>query len=149
MNKIEFGELRIGFSARKHLEDVCNSNWASSGPKVKQFESEWGKLFGYDHNFAVSSGTDACLNMCLAVRAYLEDEDKWLGEGVHTILVPALSFIATSNAVRAAGFKPKWVDIRKDTLNINESKIENSINSLTVAIMPVHTMGRPCEMDDP
>jgi dTDP-4-amino-4,6-dideoxygalactose transaminase len=49
--------------------------------------------------------------------------------------------------VRAAGFVPKFVDIKKETLNIDESKIEEAITSKTVAIMAVHTMGRPAEME--
>ena len=64
------------------------------------------------------------------------------------IIVPALSFIATTNAVRAAGFTPVFVDIDMETLNINPKLIEQAITDKTRAIMVVHTMGRPCEMDE-
>ena len=60
----------------------------------------------------MSSGTDACINACLT----LYDRGAKRGD---EIIVPALSFIATSNAVLAAGFTPVFVDIEKDTLNIN------------------------------
>lgn len=140
LKRIEFGELRIGDIARSHLADVCDSNWASYGPKCKLFETAWGATFGYRHNVAVSSGTDACLNMLLAIRAL--NPEKAGGE----VIVPALSFIATSNAVRAAGYKPVWVDIKAETLNIDETKVEAAITDKTVAIMPVHTMGKPCNM---
>lgn len=139
--RIEFGELKIGELARQHLKDVCDSNWASSGPKVKQFEQEWGKLFGYKYNAAVSSGTDACLNACLSLY-----NPPWNMKPGMEIIVPALSFIATSNAVRAAGFKPKWVDVDYD-LNINPELIEPAIGPNTAGIMVVHTMGKPCKMD--
>lgn len=141
MNRIEFGELRIGEIAKQHLIDICNSNWASEGPKVKQFERDWKNLFGYKKSVAMSSGTDGCINACLTLY-----DTKNANRG-DEIIVPALSFIATSNAVRAAGFVPRFVDIKKETLNIDEEKIEAAITDKTIAIMPVHTMGRPAEMD--
>lgn len=140
MSRIEFGALQIGETARKHLMDVCDTSWASMGPKVDQFEKEWSDLFGYKDSVAVSSGTDACINACLALYdiagASRGDE----------VIVPALSFIATSNAVRMAGLTPVFVDIEKETLNIDPLKIENAITDKTKAIMVVHTMGRPCDM---
>lgn len=141
MNRIEFGELRIGDVAKKNLQEVCESNWASGGQKVKRFEEEWGKLFDYQYNVAMSSGTDGVINSVLSLY-----DIKNARRGVSEVIVPALSFIATSNAVRAAGLIPKFVDVTKETLNIDESKIEEAINENTVAIMPVHTMGRMANM---
>tara|TARA_B100000029_G_scaffold311698_1_gene304185 strand:- start:42579 stop:43724 length:1146 start_codon:yes stop_codon:yes gene_type:complete len=140
--RIEFGELVIGDLAREHLMDVCDTNWASGGPKVKALEKQWNELFEYTQSVAVSSGTDGVLNSCLALY-----DLKGAKRNVSEVIVPALSFIATSNAVRAAGLVPKFVDVKRETLNIDESKIEEAINENTVAIMPVHTMGRMAEMD--
>src|SRR5690349_2241829 len=109
MDRIEFGELRLGETSKKHLLDCHSRSWASAGIKVKQFEKEWGNLFGYKFNRAVSSGTDAVINMCLSLHDFGAKE----GDG---IIVPALSFIATANAVRAAGFTPIPVDIKRETL---------------------------------
>lgn len=138
--RYEFGELRIGQSARKHLMDVCNSSWASAGPKVAEFEKGWSNLFGYKHSKAVSSGTDADINACAALYALGAKRGD-------EIIVPALSFIATSNAVLAAGFVPVFVDVEKETLNINPAKIEEKITPKTRAIMAVSTMGKPPEMN--
>ena len=140
MERIEFGELRIGDTARAHLSDVCDTNWASMGPKVRSFENQWSHLFDYKDSIAVSSGTDACINACLAL---YDIADAARGDEV---IVPALSFIATSNAVRMAGLTPVFVDVEKETLNIDPSKIEDAITDKTRAIMVVHTMGRPCDM---
>tara|TARA_R100001377_G_scaffold85281_1_gene71224 strand:+ start:6561 stop:7694 length:1134 start_codon:yes stop_codon:yes gene_type:complete len=141
MKRIEFGELQIGEEARANLLHVCDTNWASQGPKVKALEENWSDLFGYKRSVAMSSGTDGVINACLSLydiaKAKRGDE----------VIVPALSFIATSNAVRAAGFTPKFVDVNKETLNIDESKILDAITDKTVAIMAVHTMGRPAEME--
>ena len=142
MEKIEFGELRIGEVARKNLMHVCDTNWASGGPKVRELEDKWNQLFDYDNSTAVSSGTDGCINSCFALY-----DLKGAKRGVSEVIVPALSFIATANAVRASGLVPKFVDVKRETLNIDETKIEESINENTVAIQVVHTMGRMAEMD--
>jgi len=59
------------------------------------------------------------------------------------IIIPALSFAATGNAVFQVGFKPVFVDIDKKTLNIEPSKIELVITKNTRAVMSVHLMGNP------
>ena len=105
MNRIEFGELRIGQQARDNLNHVCDTNWASGGPKVKELEEKWSNLFGYKRSVAMSSGTDGVTNACLALY-----DIKNAKRGVSEVIVPALSFIATSNGVRAAGLIPRFVD---------------------------------------
>mgnify|MGYP003677924243 FL=1 len=114
MKRIEFGELRIGDTARKNLMDVCDTHWASGGPKVRELETKWSELFGYTNSAAVSSGTDGCINACLSLYD-LKDAKRNVSE----VIVPALSFIATSNSVRAAGLVPKFVDVTRQTLNID------------------------------
>lgn len=138
--RIEFGELRIGEKAKENLLHVVETNWASGGPKVAKFEEEWGKLFDYKHSVAMSSGTDADINACAALYEFGAKRGD-------EIIVPALSFIASSNAVLAAGFTPRFVDIERHTLNINPDKIKEKITPKTRAIMVVHTMGKPCDMD--
>lgn len=139
--KIEFGQLKLGNKSKNNLIHCVDTNWASAGPKVKEFEQKWTDLFKYDASAAVSSGTDAVLN---AVAGMYTMVDAKRGDEV---IVPALSFIATSNAVLMAGFTPKFVDINRETLNIDPSKIEEAITDKTVGIVAVHTMGKPCEMD--
>ena len=63
------------------------------------------------------------------------------------MIVPALSFVATSNAVLAAGFKPVFVDIDPRTYNLDPALIEAAITPRTRAIMPVHLYGQPADMD--
>ena len=139
MSRIEFGELQFGDTARNNLINCMDTNWSSAGPKVKEFEAKWGKLFGYKYNKAVSSGTDAVLN--LVSTAY--DYGAKRGD---EIIVPALSFIASTNAVVMAGFTPVFVDVELDTMNMDLSKIECAITDKTVAILAVHTMGKMCDI---
>lgn len=63
------------------------------------------------------------------------------------IIMPSFTFVSTANAFVLRGGIPVFVDIRPDTLNIDENKIESAITSKTKAIVPVHYAGVPCEMD--
>ena len=63
------------------------------------------------------------------------------------VIMPSFSFVSTANAVVLRGAVPVFVDIRADTLNLDESKIEAAITSRTRAIVPVHYAGVGCEMD--
>jgi len=63
------------------------------------------------------------------------------------IIMPSYTFVSTANAFALRGATPVFVDIRKDTLNIDEHLIEAAITTKTKAIVPVHYAGVPCEMD--
>ena len=138
--RINFGDLIIGDIAKKYFQKIFDKNWASEGDNVKEFEEKFAKKFGYKHAIATSSGTDANIDCC----ASLYDFGTNRGD---EIITPALSFVATANSILSAGFIPKFVDIDIETLNIDPSKIEDVITDKTRAIMVVHTMGKPCEMD--
>ncbi len=63
------------------------------------------------------------------------------------VLMPSYTFVSTANAIVLRGGVPIFIDIREDTLNIDENSIERSINKKTKAILPVHYAGVSCEMD--
>ena len=63
------------------------------------------------------------------------------------VILPSYTFVSTANAFVRAGVKPVFVDVRPDTLNMDETQIENAITSRTKAIVPVHYAGVACEMD--
>lgn len=142
MRKIKFGDIKIGEVARNHIKEALDKNWPSGGDKVKQFEKEFAELFKVKHSVAVSSGTDAVLCACMS----LYDMGAKPGDYV---IVPALSFIATSNAVRAAGFVPLFVDINRFTLNIDLDLVEKRIQQVgrqyIAGIIAVTTMGKPID----
>jgi len=140
--RIKFGDLQVSPEARKHLEDCVDTHIISGGPKVKLLEEEWGKLFGYKYSLAVSNGTDADMAACMTL--YELEKDVVPGD---EIIAPALAFISVGNSIRAAGFKPVFVDVERETLNINPDLIEERISDRTRAIMAVHTMGKPCDME--
>ena len=135
--KVPFGTLNV--NDKPLLDKVVASNWLTQGETVALLEKEFASVFKSKFAIACSTGTDA-LAICCAI---LSNRFKG-GE----IICPALTFIATANAILQAGFIPKFVDIDRKTLGIDVSKIEGVINYNTVAIMPVHLMGKPCNMDE-
>lgn len=138
--KITFGSVSISDKSKDLIKKIADSGRVTSGRYVRRLEKAFAGLIGTKYAVAVSSGGDADA-LALAV---LYDFGAKRGD---EIIVPALSFAATGNAVLQAGFKPVFVDVRLDTLNIDSSKIEGVITKKTRAIMPVHLMGKPAEMD--
>lgn len=138
--RVPFGSISITQESRDLINKVLDSGRVSNGSLVCEFEKKFAKLVGVAEAVALSSGTDAD-TLALAV---LYDFGAKRGDEV---IVPALSFVATGNAVLHAGFKPVFVDIDQKTLNINPDLIESKISRKTRAIMPVHLMGKPAKMD--
>lgn len=138
--RIPFGAIAITEKSKTLIMEALNSNRVSSGRLVREFEKKFAELVGVKEAVAVSTGTDADA-LALAV---LYDFGAERGDEV---IVPALSFVATGNAVLQAGFQPVFADIDRKTLNIDPDGIEERITEKTRAIMPVHLMGKPAEMD--
>lgn len=138
--RIDFGAVDITERSKKLIKQILDSKRLSSGRYVRELEEKFAALIGVKEAVAVSSGTDADA-LALAV---LYDLGAKRGDEV---VLPALSFVATGNAVLQAGFKPVFVDINRNTLNIDPLKIESVITKRTKAIMAVHLMGKPCDMD--
>jgi dTDP-4-amino-4,6-dideoxygalactose transaminase len=88
-----------------------------------------------------NSGTGA-LQIALAA---LKEKYNW--QDADEILVPAVTFVATSNVVIYNNLKPVFVDVEPQYYDINPAKIEEKITSRTRAIMPVHLAGQPCDME--
>ena len=138
--RIPFGTVSITERSKALIMDALNSNRVSSGRLVREFEKRFAELAGTKEAVAVGTGTDADA-LALAV---LYDFGAHRGDEV---IVPSLSFVATGNSVLQAGFIPAFVDIHRRTLNIDPEKIEERITKKTMAIMPVHLMGKPADMD--
>lgn len=139
--RITFGHIEVGDVGRKYLNEALSRNWVSEGLNVEMFEAGFARRFGYGHAIATSSGTDAGI---VAMTALL---DRGARRG-DEVITPALSFVASANCVLAAGLAPKFVDVELETLNINPSLIEAAITPRTRAIQVVHTMGKPCKMEE-
>lgn len=106
-----------------------------NGPLVQQFEKEVAEFLGVENIVSVTNGTIA---IQMAIRAL-----ELKGE----IITTPFTFIATINSIIWEGCTPVFVDIDSETLNIDPLKIEEKINKRTVAILPVHVFGNPCEVE--
>ena len=124
--------------------DCLLSTYVTMGPKVKAFEAEFAKAFGWKHAVMVNSGSSANL---LAVAALANPEsENGLRPGDEAI-VPALSWSTTVWPLVQYGLVPVIVDIDPNTLNIDPEEIERAIGPRTRGIMIVPVYGNPCDMD--
>jgi dTDP-4-amino-4,6-dideoxygalactose transaminase len=129
----------IGEDEIAEVVDTLRSGWITTGPKTKQFEQDFSRLFDPGaESIAVNSAT-AGLHIAL--------EAVGISSGDEVITTP-YTFTATAEVVRYLGAHPVFVDIDPDTLNIDPAKIEAAITNKTKAIIPVHFAGLACEMTE-
>ena len=140
---ISYGHQFIDKRDIKIVVDVLGSDWLTQGPKVLEFEKVLTDYCGVKYAVACSNGTMALHLAYLA--AGLKEGDE--------VITTSNTFVATTNMLLVVGSKPNFCDIRLDTYNIDETKIEALINNLSAgrqeklkAIVPVHFSGQPCEM---
>ena len=132
-----FGSPLIGEAEIAEVVDSLRSGWIGTGPKVQRFEAMLSDYVGAAHCRCVSSCT-AALILSLRVLG--------IGSG-DEVLVPAMTFVASANAVEHAGATPVFVDSEPGTGLMNLDAAEAAITPRTRAIMPVHLAGRPIDMD--
>lgn len=115
---------------------VLASGWYIGGPEVEQFERQWAEYCGVKHAVGVANGLDA---LSLALRA-------WGVSAGDEVIVPSNTYIATWLAITMAGATPLPVEPRRDTCNLDPSRIEAAITGRTKVIIPVHLYGQTAEM---
>jgi CDP-6-deoxy-D-xylo-4-hexulose-3-dehydrase len=121
----------------KAIHEVIEGGRYTMGPKVKQFEKEFCEYFKCKDAVMVNSGSSANLLML----AVLKEKYKLGGN----IIVPAVSWSTTYFPAYQYGFHLNFVDIDKDTLNIDTTKIEAAIDAETSAIFAVNLLGNSCD----
>jgi perosamine synthetase len=117
----------------------------SMGPKVSEFEEKIAQYLGSNYAIAVNSGTSG-LHLCIKALG-ISDGDE--------VITSAFSFVASANCLLYEKAIPAFVDIDKNTMNIDLEKIEEYIEKTRAkdrairikAILPIHVFGQPCEMD--
>ena len=143
MEKIGVGYAYVSDIEKKYVNEALDASRLSQGKMVHRFEKQFAELHEQKYGIACNSGTSA---LHVGIEALKEKHGFPFG-AESEILVPAITFIATSNACIHAGVKPVFVDVDSKTYNMDPSKIEEKITEKTVGIIPVHTFGQPCEMD--
>jgi UDP-4-amino-4,6-dideoxy-N-acetyl-beta-L-altrosamine transaminase/dTDP-4-dehydrorhamnose reductase len=135
---IPYGKHFIDENDIDSVVDVLRNGMLTQGPKVQEFEDKVASYVGAKYAVAVSSATAALHLACMALELRKDDE----------VITSPNTFVATCNSVLYVGAKPLFVDIDKQTLNIDIEKIERVISTSKniKAIFPVHFAGLPCNM---
>lgn len=123
----------------KVFEEQLEKGEFIGGDPLKIFENNLTDYFSISNALGVGNGTDA---LVIALESIKHKFNIKKG----SVIVPAFSFFATSEAIVKSGFKPIFVDVEKDTGNIDVKQIEQNIQDDTVGILPVHLFGKPADM---
>ena len=136
--RVALSDLNFDHRERRIVNQVIRNRWLTMGEMVKKLERNFANFLGVRHAFGVSSGTAA---LHLALRTLnIKNEDE--------VLVPSLSFVASSNAILYVGAKPVFVDITSlSDFNMSCDDLEEKIPRKTRAIMVVHYGGYLADMD--
>lgn len=130
--KVPLFDIRIADHERRAVDDVLRSGWLTMGPRTEEFEASFAAHLGVGHALAVSSGT-AALHLA------------YLGAGVgpgDEVIVPAMTFVATANAVRYCGAAPVFAEIRgAHDFGIDPEAVAKLITPRTKAVAAVHYAG--------
>jgi perosamine synthetase len=138
MSVIRIAEPSLGAEELNNVVEAVQSGWISSqGKFIPEFEQKFARYCGAQYGVASSNGTVA---LHLALKAL------GVGKG-DEVIVPALTFIATANAVTHSGAEPVLVDSHSSYWCMDPDCIEKSITKRTRAIIPVHLYGHPCDME--
>jgi perosamine synthetase len=134
---IPYGKQSIDEADIAAVNEALRSAWLTTGPKVGEFEQAFASFCGAREGVAVNSGTAALHAAMHALQIGAGDE----------VIVPAITFAASSNAVVYEGGTPVFADIEPDTLLIDAASVESRITERTKAIVAVDYGGQPADYD--
>lgn len=133
-----FGKPKISAKEIREVMHTIESGWLGTGPKTKLFEDHFRKFIHAKYAIALNSCT-AGLHLALEVLGIHESDE---------VITTPLTFPSTANVIVHHQAVPVFVDIDKNTWNIDPEKIKKAITKKTRAIIPVHLHGRPCAMTE-
>lgn len=136
--KIPYARQWISESDIAEVVRVLRSDWITQGPTIDKFEKAVADYCGAGYAVALSSGTAALHAVCFAAGITKGDE----------VIIPALTFVASSNCVLYQQGRPVFCDIQTGTHNIDPDKIERHISKRTKGIITVDFAGHPCDYDE-
>ena len=136
--RISLSELNFDQREQKAVDRVIKRQWLTMGETVERLETDFAAFTGAKHAVALSSGT-AALHLAV-IAAGIKPGDE--------VIVPSLSFVASSNAILYAGAMPVFADISAlDDFNLSCQEVERKITARTKAIMVVHYGGYLADME--
>jgi perosamine synthetase len=152
-NRVQLHEPNFGGNEWKYVKDCLDTGWVSSvGAYVERFERDLADYTGAGHAIAVSNGTSG-LHLALKITGVMPDDE---------VIVPAMTFVATANAVSYCGACPHFADIETKTLGLDAYALAEHLSNIIekrngvcvnrqsgrriAAIVPMHTFGHPVDM---
>ncbi len=145
MRVIRTGDFKFSDEEKKIMNEVINSNRVTEHTRTKEFEKKWAETIGTKYAIAVNSGTSALISGLYALKHLAAEERR------RKVITSPVTYVATSNAIRLSGLEPVYGDINRNTFDLLPSEIERILKeqdpSEFLAILPVHLMGYPCDMD--
>jgi dTDP-4-amino-4,6-dideoxygalactose transaminase len=119
------------------IQSVLESTAFIKGPQVSQFEKSLSDFHDGAHAITCGNGTDALQIAMMALDFKPGDE----------VILPVFTYVATAEVIALLGLKPVFVDVKKDSFNIDIDQVEAKITPKTVAIVPVHLYGQCADME--
>ena len=135
--KIPVAKPFMGTEEAQAAYDTILTNWVTQGPRVQEFEEKFAAYVGSAHAVAVSNCTTA-LHLALLVAGVKSGDE---------VICPSMSYIATANAIVHAGGVPVFAEVDTNTYNIDPVHTEQLITPRTKAILIVHQIGLPADID--
>lgn len=135
--RIDIAKPKFGDEEWQALRGPLESGWLTQGPEVSAFEQDFAKRHEVGNALATTSCTTA-LHLALAALD--------IGPG-DEVIVPAFTWVATANVILYCGATPVFVDVDRDTFNLDVSQIAQKVTKRTKAVIPVHLFGLCADMD--
>lgn len=137
MSFLPFSRPAIGDEEIAAVTQVLKSGWITTGPKNQELEQLFCQTFGCKHAIAVSSATAGMHVTLMALNIGPGDE----------VITPSQTWVSTINLITLLGATPVFVDVDRDTLMTDATRIAKAITPRTKAIIPVHYAGAPADLD--
>jgi len=135
--KIPVAKPYLGKEEAQNAYDTILSNWVTQGPRVQEFEEKFADYVGSKYAVALSNCTTA-LHLAMIVSGIKAGDE---------VICPSMSYIATANAITYVGATPVFAEVESSTYNIDVLHTEKLITSKTKAILIVHQIGLPADID--
>jgi len=134
---LPFAPPLVGQEEIDEVVDTLRSDWITTGPKTRRFETQFAAYVGAPGALALNSCT-AALHTALVTQG--------IGPGAEVITTP-MTFAASVNVIEHTGARPVLVDVEPDTLNLDPGRLEAALTDRTRAVLPVHYAGHPADLD--
>jgi perosamine synthetase len=135
--KIPVAKPYLGEAEAKSAYDTILTNWVTQGPRVAEFEEKFAAYTGAQYAVAVSNCTTG-LHLAMIVAGVKEGDE---------VICPSMSYIATANSITYVGATPVFAEVNPVTYNIDPEDVRRRITPRTRAILIVHQIGMPADID--